>query len=305
MIVKYFNHTKPINFVFLSILLSVFVLISLYLKHSLVFTSNNTIGVFLLLASFFLFNFISKKWLTSSDKDFGILFYVLLSGLFYVPTENNSLLISNFLIYLALIQIFNLKNKEINVKKQLFNSGLLIGIASLFYPLSFLFLGVVLVSVFVFNHISWRSIIIPFIGFIVPFLFIYILKDLFGIVLFTKLYPLFTLSLPYLFQSTILSISSGVLLLLGLASMLLIISKINTDFVFYRGFNSIIISYLIISLFILLFDENKNGSELIFILLPLSILLANALSIVRSQWISNSLVFIIIGLIILNYLGIN
>lgn len=305
MIVKYFNHTKPINFVFLSILLSIFVLISLYLKHSLVFTSNNTIGVFLLLASFFLFNFISKKWLTSSDKDFGILFYVLLSGLFYVPTENNSLLISNFLIYLALIQIFNLKNKEINVKKQLFNSGLLIGIASLFYPLSFLFLGVVLVSVFVFNHISWRSIIIPFIGFIVPFLFIYILKDLFGIVLFTKLYPLFTLSLPYLFQSTILSISSGVLLLLGLASMLLIISKINTDFVFYRGFNSIIISYLIISLFILLFDENKNGSELIFILLPLSILLANALSIVRSQWISNSLVFIIIGLIILNYLGIN
>ena len=305
MIVKYFNHTKPINFVFLSILLSVFVLISLYLKHSLVFTSNNTIGVFLLLASFFLFNFISKKWLTSSDKDFGILFYVLLSGLFYVPTENNSLLISNFLIYLALIQIFNLKNKEINVKKQLFNSGLLIGIASLFYPLSFLFLGVVLVSVFVFNHISWRSIIIPFIGFIVPFLFIYVLKDLFGIVLFTKLYPLFTPSLPYLFQSTILSISSGVLLLLGLASMLLIISKINTDFVFYRGFNSIIISYLIISLFILLFDENKNGSELIFILLPLSILLANALSIVRSQWISNSLVFIIIGLIILNYLGIN
>jgi len=305
MIVKYFNHTKPINFVFLSILLSIFVLISLYLKHSLVFTSNNTIGVFLLLASFFLFNFISKKWLTSSDKDFGILFYVLLSGLFYVPTENNSLLISNFLIYLALIQIFNLKNKEINVKKQLFNSGLLIGIASLFYPLSFLFLGVVLVSVFVFNHISWRSIIIPFIGFIVPFLFIYFLKDLFGVVLFTKLYPLFTLSLPYLFQSTILSISSGVLLLLGLASMLLIISKINTDFVFYRGFNSIIISYLIISLFILLFDENKNGSELIFILLPLSILLANALSIVRSQWISNSLVFIIIGLIILNYLGIN
>ncbi len=301
MIVKYFNQTKPINFIFLSVLLSVFIFSSLYLKHSSVFSLNHIVSFFLLIAGFFLFSFISKKWLTSSDKDFGILFYVLLSSLFYVPTENNGALISSFLIYLALIQIFNLKNKELSAKKLLFNAGLIIGLASVFYPLSILFLGVVLVAVFTFNHIYWRSIIIPFVGFIVFPLFIYVLKDLFGIVLFEYVFPIFSFSLPFIFHNTILSIGSGFILLLGLISFVIIVSKINTDFAFYKGFNSIVLSYLIISFISIFFDKNKNGSDLLFLILPFSVLLANAFSVIKNKWISNSVLFILIGFIVLNY----
>ena len=83
MIVSYFNNTKPINIAFLSIILSILIFLSFFLTENAIFSIQNFTKWLILLFSFILFNFIVKGKLVS-EKDFGILFYVLLSGIFFV-----------------------------------------------------------------------------------------------------------------------------------------------------------------------------------------------------------------------------
>ncbi|HIE45137.1 MAG TPA: hypothetical protein EYP87_02960 [Flavobacteriaceae bacterium] len=301
MIVSYFNNTKPINIAFLSIILCVLIFLSFFLTENAIFSIQNFIKWLILLFSFILFNFIVKGKLVFSEKDFGILFYVLLSGVFFVSFLDLNKIIANFTLMFALNQLYNLGNKEVNKTKKLFNNGFLIGIATIFFPLTILFIILSFIAIFVFNKISLKTLLVPVIGFILPFFFVFVLKDLFDIVIIDSYNYNLDFSLPYIFSSSVLEITSVFIIILIISSLAIILINLSTELVYYKKYHFLIITQLLIAILILFFVPNKDGSEMIFILFPISVLLGNYIPLIKKKWMGNLIIFLFILLIVGNY----
>ena len=178
MIVGYFKNTKPINIVFLSLILSLLIFFSFFLTDTFIFSLENIGKFFLLLLSFFLFNKISKPQIISSETDYGILFYVIISSILYVSFYDIKIILANLLLLLALQQLFELESSEVNEKKKLFNFGFLLALTNFFFPLMILFYVLCIVAVFVFNKINWRNFLIPIVGFLSPIFCAFIFSNM-------------------------------------------------------------------------------------------------------------------------------
>ena len=301
MIVSYFNNTKPINLLFLSIILNILILLSFFFQGNEIISIINVIKINFILLSFFLFKFITKNKILSSEKDFGLFFYVLISGLFYNSFTDLYKIIAHFLLLIALYQLYEISNKDINEKEKLFNSGFFLGLASLFYPLSIFYLILSLVAIVTFNKLNLRTFLIPIIGYAVPIFLVFVMKDLFGIVLFDLFYPDFSLAVPFLMSSTILLSTSITIIILLVLALLKISISLNSDLIFYKEFHFLMVLHLLISSVILFFSPNKDGSEMIFLIFPISIILANYISLIQKKWVANVILFLLIGLLISNY----
>lgn len=301
MIVRYFNNTKPINIVILSVLLSLLMFISFFLFDKLIF-SINFIGKFILIIlSFIVFNKITKGVLLTQKKDFGILFYVLLSGLFYVSFLDIKLIVAHLFLIFAINQLNKLRLKEANERKILFNFGFLIGVSSIFYSFSSLFLLLFLIAIVTFNKISVRSFIIPVLGLAMPLFFVFVLNNLFEITLLNTFLPSFIFSVPDIFSFSIFKLIVGLLIFLSIISVFTISLKLNATLLHFKAYFILILTQLLIAIVIVLFSSTKTDSEIIFIIFPLSVLLGNYLPLVTKKWIANSIILLLTGLLILNY----
>ncbi len=301
MIVSYFNNTKPINLLFLSVILNILILISFFLQGNEIISVINVLKINFILLSFFLFKFVTKQKILSSEKDFGLFFYVLWSGLFYYSFDDLYKIIAHFLLLISLYQLYQISNKNVNEKEKLFNNGFFLGLASLFYPLSIFYILLSFIAIIIFNKLNWRTFLIPIIGFAIPIFLVLVIKDLFGIVLFENFYPEFLISKPFLLSSIILKISVLILIFLLFWALSRITISLNSDLLFYKDYHFLILTHLLISITILLLAPNKDGSEMIFLIYPISIILANFIPLLQKKWVANFILLLLIGLLILNY----
>jgi hypothetical protein len=99
------------------------------------------------------------------------LIYVMLMSSFSGALYMHPLLFSNFFILLAVKKIFQTYDEEI-VLVEVFNVGMLISIAGLFYYPAWLFFILLIISLFIFYIIELRSFLAASIGFIMPLFFL-------------------------------------------------------------------------------------------------------------------------------------
>ena len=108
MIANFFNQTKPINFLLLSILVFIlYVATSINVSSEtidLFFFIKKSIFLFLAVLTVFVINFIIRKNALTEDNSFAILFYIVLCSYFPNSFMNEALFISNFILLLAEIQ---------------------------------------------------------------------------------------------------------------------------------------------------------------------------------------------------------
>jgi len=301
MIVTYFNNTKPINLLFLSIILNIIVLGSFYLHGEAIFSFINVSKINLILLSFFLFNFITKHKVLSNETDFGLFFYVLLSGYFFYSFNDLYKISAHFFLLISLYQLYVLRNKEVNEKEKLFNNGFFIGLASLFYPLSVFYILLSFTAILIFNKLNWRTIIIPLIGFIIPIFLVLVINNLFQIELFNNLYPEIAFTTPFLISNIVLEIIVVVLVFLLIWAISRITININSELIFLKDYYFLILIHLLISITIILTTPNKDGSEMIFLIFPISIIFANFIPLLQKKWLANLVLLTLIGLLILHY----
>jgi len=140
MLINYFKSTKPINFILLSVLFVFFILSYFFLEESPFISVHQVLKLLGLLTSFYLFVLVTKDKLRSSKDDFGILMYVLLTAIFITVVVDLDKIGANILVTLSLHQLYGLKNKDVFVKENVFNIGILLGVATILYPLSAMFL---------------------------------------------------------------------------------------------------------------------------------------------------------------------
>lgn len=98
------------------------------------------------------------------------LVYVMLMSVSEGLLCMNPVLFSNFFLLLALNKVFKIYSEE-GQSVEVFNVGMLIGIAGLFYSPAWVFSLLLVVSLFIFYLVDLRSLLAAVMGFLFPFVF--------------------------------------------------------------------------------------------------------------------------------------
>lgn len=196
----------------------------------------------------------------------------------------SALWVSYFLMLFVLNKLMSTYQKS-KPYAMLFDSGFLIGLSCIVYPLSILFFLLVYVSNAIYTTLNWRTFLVPFLGLLTPFLFAYTYAYYFDISAELTHYLLssFKLHLP----SFSWTIELGVFLVV-LAIIFLLSFKEMLEWLVRKNLRSRKAFYLLfaysVCVFIGLFFSSYTWNHLLLFGLPLSVILANYFMFLEKKW---------------------
>lgn len=296
MIANFFDKTKPINFLLLSVLVFIIFLLALFNRNSepLNFFFFIKTGLFLILAvlTVFVINFIIRKNSLTEDNSYAILFYILMSSYFPNCFLSEGIFMANFILLLAFRRIYSLRS-SLQTKEKIFDGAFWIGIASLFYVWSLLYVILLYAAILIFRKTEWRNFLIPVIGLMTPIFLSYTYLLAFNdLDRFWNLWELnFNFNTAYYYSSKYII----PLILMGLMAVVSIYPTTKRSLLAKIDFKAtwtLLLSHILISLLVSLIAVDKNGSELIFMFFPLSILFANYLQVINRYWLKELIIYL-------------
>lgn len=276
MLTSFFNKSKPINFLLVTVCMSVyfclynFVFFQGSLTVSYFFNQLGFLCIYLLLM--ILVNFIVKRNQMTKRNTFAILLFALFTVSFPEILKSGEILFSGFFLLLALRRAISLKS-GVSTKKKIFDASFWLSVSALFFETSLLFFVIVFLAILFFAANDYRNWIIPIIGFMCVFVLtncVYLLIDnsFVGIFHFVEA-PNFDFSnygsLPILLP---LSLMLAFTLWTG-ANYLIMIKKAPSTM---RSSLVLILMVWVVSLFVVIFSPTKNGGEFLFIIIPVSVI---------------------------------
>lgn len=289
MITRLFSKSKPINFliVFAIALLAFFVAIY---KSDLAPLNTVTIIKLILLFigisfSIYILNFIvDKNNLSLKKNNYEILLISLFLLLIPQTTINSSIVISNCFVLLAIRRLISLHSNK-KVKQKLFDTALLIGIASLFYFWSILFFVLIFIAIFFYEKVDVKNWIVPFIGLITVYIIatasmLIINDDYFNI---QTILPQVSFDLSR-YNSLKHIVSITMLVSFGLWSSLFFLRDLRKKKKTYRpSYKTIFIASMVATLIVII-SPGKNGSEFLFLFAPLAVIITNYIEAIEEKW---------------------
>lgn len=300
MLANFLEKSKPINFiVYLGLFFCFFfgkITFTLFSGDiSLYKAFESILFIFLFLSVFFFFNFIVTKNKLTLDHSYAFYLFTLAVTLFFSALFDFKSITLVIIYLLFLRKAYSLRSSK-NMIQKIFDGGFWLGIMFLLEPFSILFSIVLYVAILAYKKITVNTIISPIIGFVAPLsvYFTYLLwnnspekfNNLFD---FISVHPLFIYNENYTLWIF------GVFLFLTLLSILLKSPKVlSINDYFKKSWIVLIINSLIAVVFALLVSE-KNGSEIIFFLIPGCIIIANGFEVVKKRILKN----ILFGLLLL------
>lgn len=306
MIANFFKKSKPAGVILIISLLFIYYFFATFYIYS------NSISVKLLANRLFLFslyvlwlmvfNFIISKNKLTLDNLYGLLIGVILLGTFYESLFSTNLLLSNIFLLFAFRKIYSLSS-NLNTKIKLFDAAFWIGIASLIYFWSFLFFILIYVGIVLYKKISIRNLIIPIVGFIVP-VFLY-----FTYFLYLNELPVFYQKFNFTFNLNFdnYSIVKYLLPIILFGSILVwSIIRVTPNIILINNRLKqtwiLLLNHLIVSIVVVGFAMVKNGSEVLFLIFPVGIVLGNFIPKLKSKLLKNILLFMFLAISISVYL---
>ena len=305
MLTNFFSNSKPFNFILISLLLFVG-----YTFHNFQISSFENDFIWLIQLTFkfglyiilmLIFGFIIKKNNLTQINSYALFIFVCLLLLMPNVFQNSKPILSTGFILLALRRILSFNSKK-NIQKKILDASLWIGIATLFYFWSILFLLVLYAALIQLASKNFKLFLIPIIGMFVVFIictiyFLYLDNNMYW---FTD-YENFT-SFDF----------SSYKLLKNFFSLFVILLMIVISLVFkFLNFTKtplrkkskywIIIFTLITGIIIVILTAQKNGIELIFTIVPISILFSNFIEALQRKWVSEVMLWLILIAPIFSY----
>lgn len=276
MLANFFEKTKPINIIVLSLVFFVYYFLHLYLLKNNGITQTSWTSIYLGLCINIIFltmntlNF--KKNNVSNDNLHNTFILVLLYGLFPKAFMSVNVLLISLLFLLIYKSIAQFKPKLKN-PRSLFNAGIFSGIAFILYDWSILFLVYILIGVLLSQKLNLKNIISPIFGFFTPiflyFTYLFVLdKEIWF------LHKLFTI--PYYSFSTYptnVKYAIFVTLTIVSISILSVLPQILSVSGQNRYQYAVAILTLITGFTVAMLKTHKNGSEFLLIFTPASIVI--------------------------------
>lgn len=302
MLTSFFGNSRPINFIIVAAYLTVFYITA---NFNVFFSSSpgivlQEVGMLLvLILSVFMLNFISgRNELTGRNAYKSILFAGFLC-MFPAALRNNDVILANLFLLLALRRLLSLRSQKEIVQK-IFDATFWVGVASLFYFWSILFLFVVYVGVLVHVGHRFKNWLVPFIG-ILTLLSIVTSVDLLitdSFYTFSDWYQASSFNFTDYRQPAVLIPAAFIFALTLWASFfyLLIIQKASAN-----AKSSLFLILLCggVAITVGVLAPTKNGSELLFFFAPLAIIVTNYFQHMDDKWFKEILFFSIVLLPVL------
>jgi len=295
MIANFFKKTKPIHAIFICILFLTFYIASIFFVEKPTFSLGLLIKklgfLFIFLILFFLIRFINRKNQLSGQDSYVLLFLAFLFGLFPRTMIINEVFIAHFFLLFSFRRMYSMRSFQ-NVKQKVFDSGFWIGMATIFYIWSSVFLLLIFLSILVYKKQEIRNFLIAIVGFITP-LFLaftyYFLTDSHLVFLNTLKFE-YNMSMDN-FSSLQFLIPFSFVMLFAISAAVIVRLKINTLTNDLKPSWILLVIHLLIASFIVLMSPEKNGSEFIFLFFPIIIFSANIMQVISSKIIKEIIVY--------------
>ena len=237
---------------------------------------------------------VNKNALTQKNS-YAILFFVLLVAMIPSTLKYNNVLLANFFILLALRRIISLKS-NLNIKKKLLDASIWIMVASLFYFWSFLFFALIFAALFLFAIQDIKNWFIPFIGILI----VVVLILSYSILIQNTLedFSWYIKPLDYDVSSynniqTIIAIT--LILSLGVWAIFFYIKSLKDKLKALRSAHILIMYSAIIAIIIIGIAPSKNGSEFLFLFVPLAIIMSNFIEGVAELWFGELFIWLLMA----------
>ena len=300
MLANFLGKSKPINFI---ILLSLF--IGIFINTSFSLFSNADFELSLLLKStcflglnfviFFFYNFVVTKNNLTLDNFYAFFTFTILFCYFTAITYSIKTLITLILYLLFIRKIYSLKSKK-NTLQKLFDSGFWLSILFIIEPFTAIFSILIFFGIFLHQKSVSNTLIASVVGFLTP-LIIYFTYCFW----FDKLYVFINLFYFDTFYSFIFRsenpyywIIACILTLSVIAIFLKSPKAFSVNNSFKKSWILLIINLLVALTFAVLVP-NKNNTELLFLLFPAAIIIANGFESVGSNFIKNILFVLLLA----------
>lgn len=239
---------------------------------------------------------------SSRFSSLGVFFFVLLSSSLPEFLTLNPIILSNVFILFLLKNIFRFPVSASAIPIS-FNSGLLIGIASLFYPPLLILLFFLWGAIFIHRLTDWRNFAASLIGIIMPYLFLFTwylwagsvignAKHLFEDYFFIRNIQLASFSINYLIMI--------ILLLIIVVSALNTLGRLREKNINLRRNLMVTVLYLAFVL-LLSWYYGKIMETMLLIAVPAALLLANSTSQSKKLKLFNIVIYLLLGLILFNF----
>ena len=305
MLTNFFSNSKPFHFILISLLLFVG-----YTFHNFQISSFENDFIWLIQLTFkfglyiilmLIFGFIIKKNNLTQINSYALFIFVCLLLLTPNVFQNSKPILSTVFILLALRRILSFNSKK-NIQKKILDASLWIGIATLFYFWSILFLLVLYAALIQLASKNFKLFLIPIIGIFLVF----IICTIYFLYLDNNMYWFID------YENFISFDFSSYKLLKNFFSLFVILSMIVISLVFkFLNFTKtplrkkskywIIIFTLITGIIIVILTAQKNGIELIFTIVPISILFSNFIEALQRKWVSEVMLWFILIAPIFSY----
>jgi hypothetical protein len=305
MLTNFFSNSKPFHFILISLLLFVgytfynFQISSFENDFIRLIQLTFKFGLYIILM--LIFGFIIKKNNLTQINSYALFIFICLLLLTPNVFQNSKPILSTVFILLALRRILSFNSKK-NIQKKILDASLWIGIATLFYFWSILFLLVLYAALIQLASKNFKLFLIPIIGIFLVFIictiyFLYLDNNMY----WYKDYKNFT---SFDFSSfKLLKNFFSLFVILSMTVISLVFKFLNFTKTPLRKKSKywIIIFTLITGIIIVILTGQKNGVELIFTIVPISILFSNFIEAVQRKWVSEMTLWFILVAPIFSY----
>ena len=308
MLANFLEKSKPINFIVYFGLFFCFFIITVF---SNLLTDSFTwlkamenvsfLGLFLII--FFFYSFIVSKNKLTFDHSYSFFVFILTSILFIPKLLEFKTLITLIIYLLFLRKIYSLRSPKKMIQK-LFDSGFWLGVLIILEPFTLVFFILIYASILLRKKVSFHNILTPIIGFISPliiyfsYLFWYDYNEE-----FKQLFAFNNINNVFIYRKDTTLWIFGAVLLLTIISVFLKSPKVlSVNNSFKKSWIILIINSIIAVVFALIITE-KNGSEIVYLLIPASIIIANGFEVIEKMIVKNSIsALLLIGTILTYFL---
>lgn len=299
MLANFFEKTKPINSIVVGLVFCLLFLVNVFLSEYSGFTGGAFVsGAFFSFMNFLFVLFsgvviIENK--ISNNNLFAPLILVLLYALFpKTLVYNNTIYI--LILFVFLYRRFSMLSDKHNNIGKLFDSGLIIGLLFLLFNWSILYILLVYMALILFQKLTFRKLITPLIGCIVPIIFYYVYAfatD--SLLVFYEKFEFKSIGFNATFYNNhqIQIIALSILIVLSIFikfPRMLLVSTVE------KQHYSITLFSLVIGCLLVGFSQPNNEAGILFVFIPIAIIVGQLIELISKTWLKNLVLICFIAL---------
>jgi hypothetical protein len=294
MITSVFKKSKPINFTFVSLSVLLAVLLGYFKYNVSGGFGESSIVFFTSIFTVLVLYFIVSKNKLSVDCNYEIVLFGLFLLALPQVLQDVYVVIANLLILLAIRRILSLRSQK-NVIKKVFDASLLIALASLFSFWTILFFPVVFFGLFLYSHRRVHYWLVPFLGFAAVLIIVMCSSGIFKDDFFAFIQIPTKVSFNYNSYNHLQFIVFITLLLsFSIWSSIFFLKAIKIKKKESKIAYKIIVIISVLAFVVMLISPEKNGSEFLFLIAPVVVLISSYIEVIDDKWFKELFVFMLI-----------